>query len=87
MNSLSLRPQLSRSPSFPHALSWNPGKPELDPRLKHSGVTLSGNRSSTPIANFQRRSDGHEAFRINPFGYVNFVLFASSFEKYEAGCV
>jgi hypothetical protein len=34
-------------PSFPHALSGNPGNPELDPRLKHSGVTLSGNPQAT----------------------------------------
>jgi hypothetical protein len=30
----------SRAHSFPHVLSGNPGESELDPRQKHSGVTL-----------------------------------------------
>jgi hypothetical protein len=35
----STQPEVSTSPSFPNASIGNPGKPELDPRLKHSGVT------------------------------------------------
>src|SRR5215510_14062774 len=37
------------NPSFPHALSGNPGKPELDPRLKAFGGDAFRRRIPSPL--------------------------------------
>jgi uncharacterized membrane protein len=46
----------------------------LDPRLKHSGVTVFGSRISYLAAIFE---GAHEGFGIDIFEFLNFVLFAT----------
>src|SRR5688572_15788152 len=43
------------TPSFPHASSGNPAEFGLDPRLKHSGVTILGSRISSPQPQFSAK--------------------------------
>ncbi len=65
------------NPSFPNAFIGNLGG-NLDPRLKHSGVTFQGNQTFTPIRNeFSKedmKSTKERKFSITFQTFVPFVV-------------